>query len=58
MSQKKKELLTRNKKYFSSFLKGFQLSEITSDPKVSLSRYNNADLKILVYARAHIKTIS
>ena len=36
ISQEQKELLTWNKKHFSSFLKGFQLLEIVWDPRVSL----------------------
>ena len=34
--EEQKELLGRNKKYFSSFLTGFQLSEIVSDLRVEL----------------------
>ena len=34
ISQEQKELLTQNKKYFWSFLKGFKLLEIVSDPRV------------------------
>ena len=36
-----KELLTWNKKHFSSYLKGFQLSEIVSDAFI-LCRENDA----------------
>ena len=36
ISQERKELLTWNKKRFSSVLKGFQVSEIVSDPRVDL----------------------
>ena len=32
----RKELLSRNKKHFSLFLKGFQLSKIVSDLRVRL----------------------
>ena len=40
ISKERKELLTWNKKYFSSFLKGFQLSEIDSAPRVGLEDMN------------------
>ena len=36
MSQERKELLTWNGKYFTSFLKSFQLSEFMSDLRVDL----------------------
>ena len=38
--KKLKELLTWNEKYFLSFLKGFQLSEIASDPRTQEWNFN------------------
>ena len=36
ISQERKELLTWNKKHFSSILKSFQLSKIATDPRVKI----------------------
>ena len=40
--RERKELLTLNKKGFSSVLRGFQLSEIVSDRKMGLKYVENA----------------
>ena len=46
MSQERKELLARNEKNFSSFSKGFKLSEIISDTRVSHTLYSEVILYI------------
>ena len=49
MSQEQKELLTWNKKYFSSFLNDFKLSELAFLD--TLLKQNNGKISVLVYRK-------